>query len=83
MKLVFKKDNTNQINVFQRVNGEERDFSYVDMIKALLEFGKLEPPNVGKGFSDAETRSIESMVSSINKAISTTEESGNQGQPSG
>ena len=36
MKLVFKKNEDHQISVFHDVVGNQRDFSYVDMIKALI-----------------------------------------------
>ncbi len=75
MKLLFKKDEDSQISVFQIVDGREQDFSYVDMIKALAESKVMEEPDVSEGFTDAEIKSINSMVTFINKEISTTEES--------
>ena len=74
MKLLFKKDEDSQISVFQIVDGHEQDFSYVDMIKALAESKVMEEPDVSEGFTDAEIKSINSMVTFINKEISTTEE---------
>ena len=74
MKLVFKKDEDSQISVFQVVSGNEQDFSYVDMIKALIESKEMEEPEISESFTDAETKSIKSMVTFINKEISTTEE---------
>lgn len=74
MKLLFKKDEDCQISVFQIVKSHEQDFSYVDMIKALIESKEMEEPEISDGFSDAETKSINSMVTFINKEISTTEE---------
>ena len=75
MKLVFKKDKEFQISVFQVVDGQEKDFSYVDMIKALIETKVMEEPDISDGFSEAEIKSIHSMIKFINKEISTTEES--------
>lgn len=75
MKLVFKKDEDFQISVFHIVNGHEQDFSYVDMIKALIESKEMEEPEISDGFTDAEIKSINSMVTFINKEITTTEES--------
>lgn len=75
MKLVFKKDEERQISVFLVVDGREQEFSYVDMIKALIESKKMEPPEISEGFTEAEMSSINSMVSFINKEISTTDES--------
>ena len=64
-----------QINVFQSVDGHEQDFAYVDMIKALIESKKMDVPDISNGFTEAEIRSINSMVTFINKEISATEES--------
>ncbi len=75
MKLVFKKDEESQISVFQIVNGVEQEFSYVDMIKALIESKKMEEPDISESFTDAEMKSINSMVTFINKEISEPEES--------
>lgn len=74
MKLVFKKNEDSQINVLGKLDGVERDFSYVDMIKALIESKEMEEPEILAGFSDAEIKSIRSMVAFINKEISTTKE---------
>ena len=70
MKLVFKKDKEHQISVFHEVDGKQRDFSYVDMIKALIESRKLDEPSISEGFTEAEIKSIKSMVNRINKQIS-------------
>ena len=69
MKLVFKKDENSQISVFQKGDGREQDFSYEDMIKALIESRKMEEPEISKGFTDAEIKSINSMVTLINEEI--------------
>lgn len=73
MRLVFKKDEESQISVFQKVDGREQDFSYVEMIKALIKSRIMEDPEISEGFSEAEIKSINSMVTYINKEISTTE----------
>jgi len=75
MKLLFKKDEDFQISVFHIVNGFEQEFSYVNMIKALIESKKMEEPEISDGFTDAEMKSINSMVTFINEEITTTEES--------
>ncbi len=74
MKLVFKKDKEGQTSVFQIVDNVEQEFSYVDMIKALIKSKKMEEPDISESFTDAEMKSINSMVTHINKEISTTEE---------
>jgi len=71
MKLVFKKDDKeHQISVFHEIDGEQREFSYVDMIKALIKSRKLDEPEISEGFIEAEIKSIKSMVIRINKQIS-------------
>ncbi len=72
-KLVFKKDDESQVNVFLNVDGREKDFSYVDMIKALIKSKKLDDSVISEGFTDAEIKSINSMVICINKEISSPE----------
>jgi hypothetical protein len=69
MKLIFKKDEESQISVVQDIDGTEQDFSYVDMIKALIESKKMEEPEISEGFTEAETTSIKRMVEFINKEI--------------
>lgn len=71
MKLVFKKDKVSQISVLQLINAKEQEFSYVDMIKALIKSKKMENPKISTGFTEAEKASINSMVSFINKEVST------------
>lgn len=75
MKLVFKKDKDHQISVFHEVDGKQHEFSYVDMIKALINSKKLDEPDISEGFTDAEINSIKSMVTLINKEIPATKKS--------
>lgn len=75
MRLVFKKDNDAQINVFLEIDGQERIFSYIDMIKGLIESKNMEDPEIIGGFSEAEKNSIGSMVMYLNTTISGTKES--------
>ena len=75
MKLVFKKDKESQITVYQNIDGNESVFSYVDMIKSLIKSKKMEPPDISEGFTEAEIKSINSMVTLINERIAATEES--------
>lgn len=74
MKLIFKKDKESQISVFQVLDGQELEFSYVDMIEALIKSKQMETPEILDGFTDAEVKSINSMVSFINKEISAIDE---------
>ncbi len=69
MKLIFKKDEESKISVFQDVNGQEKEFSYVDMIKELIDSKGLDDPDISEMFSEAEIKSIKSMVSFINNEV--------------
>jgi len=73
MKLIFKKDEKSQISVFQVIDGQKKEFSYVDMIKALIESREMEKPEISEGFTEAETKSIQRMVEFINQEISSTD----------
>ena len=69
MKLVFRKDENAQIIVLHKTGSEERDFAYVDMINCLLKSNKLEKPEISDGFTEAEKKSINSMVHHINEQL--------------
>lgn len=70
MKLIFKKDEKDEISVFHKVGDQEIDFSYVDMIKFLIGSKEMTEPDILGDFTDAEKKSIVSMVTLINKEIS-------------
>lgn len=72
MKLVFRKNDQEEITVLQSFDGNERNFIYTDMIKALLENGKLEAPVVEGDFTQEEIRSINNMVIEINNVAEET-----------
>ncbi len=74
MKLLFKKNDKSEIGVTQSIDGNEKPFSYVDMIKELIKSKKMDEPDISPGFTTAEVNSINSMVTFINKDISETEE---------
>jgi hypothetical protein len=83
MKLVFRKNDQEEITVLQSFDGDERNFIYADMIKVLLEDGKLEAPVVEGDFTAEEMSSIRNMVSEINKVTrETLKASAGAGQPS-
>jgi hypothetical protein len=67
MKLVFKKDDQEEITVVQSCDGIEHAFLYTDMIKVLLKDGALEASVLEGTFSEEERRSIHSMVNEINR----------------
>lgn len=74
MKLAFRKDGASEISVFQIVGEVEQKFTYVNMIKALIESRAMEPPEISEGFTEAEVASINSMVKHINEKIAPTDE---------
>ena len=72
MKLLFRKNEQEEITVLQTFDGDERKFIYTDMIKVLIEHGELEAPLVEGEFTEEEIRSINNMVSEINKVTKET-----------
>jgi hypothetical protein len=72
MKLVFRKNDQEEVSVIQSFDGDKRNFVYTDMIKVLLADGGLEEPVVEGDFTEEEKRSINNMVSEINKVIKET-----------
>lgn len=69
MKLIFKKDDDSNISVFHEKGRVEVEFSYVEMIKKLIETKKLKAPAIEGDFSGAEKKSINSMVKHINDEL--------------
>ena len=67
MKIVFRKNDQEEITVLQSYDGDERTFVYTDMIKALLKDGELEVPVLEGAFTEEEQRSINNMVKEINR----------------
>jgi hypothetical protein len=76
MKLVFRKNDQEEITVLQSFDGDERNFIYTDMIKVLIEDGELEVPVVEGDFTEEEMRSINNMVCEINKVTKDTLKAG-------
>jgi len=74
MKLIFKKDDEEQISVLQLAEGEERPFSYSEMISTLIKSRRLETPETSGDFTDEEKKSIDSMVERINEVMRDNEE---------
>jgi len=69
MKLIFTKDDDHQVSVQQEISGQQEEFSYVDMIRELLDKGVLEPPELIGDFTEPEQVSINRMVGFINETI--------------
>lgn len=73
MKLIFKKDKDSQISVLQDIDGQEKEFSYVEMMNTLIKSKKMEEPEISDDFTKDETESINRMVKIINEKISSTD----------
>ncbi|MEA5114504.1 MAG: hypothetical protein VB050_10805 [Geobacteraceae bacterium] len=67
MKLVFRKNDQEEITVLQSCDGDEHAFTYTGMIKALLKDGELEVSVLDGTFTEEEQRSINNMVNEINR----------------
>ena len=69
MKLVFRKNEENEISVLRKEGDDTSEFSYVDMIKSLIETKSLEEPEIDGEFSEAEKESIANMITHINNDV--------------
>ena len=72
MKLVFRKNDQEEITVLQSFDGDERNFIYTDMIKVLLEDGELEAPVVEGDFTEEEIAQHQQHGHEINKVTKET-----------
>lgn len=77
MEWILRKDKDNCSIKIKKSNGEEDDFSYIEMIKALYEKEKIEPANYEGEFSDKEKESINELISDINDHVQNFFESSN------
>lgn len=73
MKLIFRKDENQEIAVLIRDQIAEEPFSYITMIKSLLAKNEFEESEFGKGITEQEKESINKMLAKINGAIAETE----------
>ncbi len=69
MKLIFTKGDDHQVTVIQDKDGQQDEFSYIDMIRELLDKGALDPPELNGDFTDPEKESIKRMVGLINETV--------------
>lgn len=67
MKLVFRKNDQEEITVLQSLDGDERKFVYTEMINVLIDKGELEGAVIEGDFTVDEQRSINDMVTKINE----------------
>lgn len=69
MKLIFKKDELNEMEVLLGDKEVEKKFSYVEMIKYLLEGNKFGETEFSTNISTMEKESIEKMLIDINNTL--------------
>ena len=69
MKLVFSKNEQQEISVLRRDGDNTVEFNYVDMIKSLINVKSLEEPEIDGDFSEPEKESILSMITHINTEV--------------
>lgn len=69
MKWIFRKDNEECIVKVKSDEGQEYDFSYIEMIKELYENKKLEDVEFEGEFSENEKKSVDELVSAINEHV--------------
>ena len=74
MKLYFSKDDQDEIVVKMSTSTIQEDFSYIEMIKNLLENNEFDDTEFTDDFTDDEKTRIETMLSSINASITTDNE---------
>ncbi len=69
MRLVFEKKDSQTVVV--KINHEDKvqDFDYIAMLKGLLDYGSLDDSDLKGDFSNAEKKSIASMVRHLNDCV--------------
>ena len=72
MKLIFKKNDDSSVAVFIEDPLVEKDFSYIEMLKGLIEDNGMDEPEISGDFSEEEKQSIKSMTEKINEIFPDT-----------
>lgn len=67
MKIVFRKNEKHEISVVSKDGDGESEFSYISMIKKLIDNKQLEDPEFDGDFSESEKENVRSMISQINQ----------------
>lgn len=68
MRLIFRKNNS-EMEVLIRTGTAEDEFSYVEMIKSLINNNKFEDTEFDDSISDKEKESINELLAKINIAV--------------
>ena len=69
MKLIFSKDDNNEISLQLQRGTTVEDFSYIEMVRQLLEKNVFENPDFVGSFSDEEQGKIQTMLDKISKIL--------------
>lgn len=70
MKLSFSKNDDLEVSVKQKIGDVYYPFSYIEMIRGLIDTKKLCEPEIIGDFSESERNSIASMIKHINDEVS-------------
>jgi len=70
MKLKFQKNEKQEIKVIMHDGTEEKEFSYINMIKSLTENNIFEDTVFEEGITNKEKKRINVMLNQINQAVS-------------
>ena len=69
MKLVFCKNEQQEISVFSQDGDNTVEFNYIDMVKNLIIVKRLQEPEFNGDFSQQEKESVLSMINHINDEV--------------
>jgi hypothetical protein len=69
MKLIISKDESDELLIKIAKGTVEEEFTYVEMLKELLNNNKFEETIYEEGVTETEKERIESMLKQINEVI--------------
>ena len=69
MKLVFSKNEKQEISVLSKDGNNTVEFNYINMIENLIKVKQLEEPEFDGDFSESEKESVLSMIHHINNEV--------------
>lgn len=77
MKLLVKKESDDNISMKIEINGQEKDFDYVDFVDSIYNQDKIEDIDFAENINDWEKGAINSLINKINELVDEEEESPN------
>lgn len=69
MKLIFSKDDDNNLTIQMATGTVVEDFTYVNMIKELIKSNKFDETEYDENISNEEREKIGLMLNQINESI--------------